>query len=917
MTRRRLSMTAFLGSAAAGAVITTACGGVFEWADVVSDAFSNPAAWNVVSGGPAPPSVGDTARFHAFDGYAYFHTVGFMANEQSDVVEIVTENVAFYSEPSGERWLYDITTGQGKLFVSSYLYVGYASLPIEIACNELELGSYGVANLSNGSRLATESIEAASFSFDGIEIIASASEFEISGAGPHELTSGGSSFTIRAWGGSSVTLAGQTNLGVTSFADSTSLIDIDASSFFCDDLTIGGGGDFLASGSVHMREAGATMTTMPGASLVVGGSPGNGPGELIADSWAVIETNGPTTVNASGAIRLESGAVFNALDDTVVDGGLLLHVTHEFDGTGAFNWGPGTTTTVTNGGRYDALDEVENTAYAVTIKDGATLALQAGGELTCGDVLIGDDGGALPGTPTQGVITVDGVGTSATIAPSSQIDVGVAGGAGSMLEVTNGGLFDVGAMSPTTVHASGVLSVTAGGVFASLGDLVAEGGAIEVDGGGLLLADGAVLGAHDGGQITIDANQALAISDGSTWTVTSGGTLDFPGELHLDPGGVLHIDGGTAQLGRLDLGGGDLNFVSGLVGIADEFVVASPLAIGAACALDVQNKMVLDTTSHLTIDGATFDSDGLTTLAASTFEVLGGVVDVLGPVHLAGASEVIVESGAVAFGDPSLPHGFYCNGLLDVFDNSVALRDANDAAFDTGAIVLLGAGGEAGELVAANGLTLDFGGNIFGYGVITTPDDLARPFTNNGHISGNSGAEQIAVMGHAKGVGTYDNVNFLGTYAPGFSPAQVVMGSATYSGILEIEIGGLAPGSDHDQLLHVLGDGIATLGGHLEVVLIDGFEAGPSDEFEVIVASQVVGMFDTTKIPAGLTIEYASDRVIIKPGCEGDLTGDGQVSIEDMLVVLGTWGTPAGDVNADGTTDILDLLTLFAAWGPC
>ena len=45
--------------------------------------------------------------------------------------------------------------------------------------------------------------------------------------------------------------------------------------------------------------------------------------------------------------------------------------------------------------------------------------------------------------------------------------------------------------------------------------------------------------------------------------------------------------------------------------------------------------------------------------------------------------------------------------------------------------------------------------------------------------------------------------------------------------------------------------------------------------------------------------------------------GGGQVSIEDMLVVLGTWGTPSGDLNADGTTDILDLLTVIAAWGPC
>jgi hypothetical protein len=58
--------------------------------------------------------------------------------------------------------------------------------------------------------------------------------------------------------------------------------------------------------------------------------------------------------------------------------------------------------------------------------------------------------------------------------------------------------------------------------------------------------------------------------------------------------------------------------------------------------------------------------------------------------------------------------------------------------------------------------------------------------------------------------------------------------------------------------------------------------------------------------------------------CLADVVGDdGVVDINDLLGLLGAWGTgdPAFDIAPagapDGFVDIKDLLTLLAAWGPC
>ena len=51
--------------------------------------------------------------------------------------------------------------------------------------------------------------------------------------------------------------------------------------------------------------------------------------------------------------------------------------------------------------------------------------------------------------------------------------------------------------------------------------------------------------------------------------------------------------------------------------------------------------------------------------------------------------------------------------------------------------------------------------------------------------------------------------------------------------------------------------------------------------------------------------------------CPADLTNDLVVNVNDLLVLLGAWGTSAADITGDGTTNVNDLLTLIAGWGTC
>jgi hypothetical protein len=243
---------------------------------------------------------------------------------------------------------------------------------------------------------------------------------------------------------------------------------------------------------------------------------------------------------------------------------------------------------------------------------------------------------------------------------------------------------------------------------------------------------------------------------------------------------------------------------------------------------------------------------------------------------------------------------------------TVTLLDANDVVFDSTSLVKLDNGaGTAGTLSAANGLTLNFGGNITGFGTVSTPNDPFKPLINNGHITGNSAAQKITLPGFVKGVGTLDNVTVTGTFSPGFSPAAVYAGSVTYGGALEIELAGTGTGQ-FDVIHH---SGSATLGGALNVSLLSGFTPSAGNTFQIITAAGgISGAFSSATLPAlsqlMWQLDYQSNSVSLVVAISGDYNHNGVVDAADYVVWRKLQGQSgiglAADGNGNGAIDIGD-----------
>ena len=79
------------------------------------------------------------------------------------------------------------------------------------------------------------------------------------------------------------------------------------------------------------------------------------------------------------------------------------------------------------------------------------------------------------------------------------------------------------------------------------------------------------------------------------------------------------------------------------------------------------------------------------------------------------------------------------------------------------------------------------------------------------------------------------------------------------------------------------------------------------------------GIPDECDIADETSEDINGDGVPDECQCLADIDGSGAITIDDLLAVIGYWGSssPAGDLNFDGTVDIEDLLIIFDEWGPC
>lgn len=75
-----------------------------------------------------------------------------------------------------------------------------------------------------------------------------------------------------------------------------------------------------------------------------------------------------------------------------------------------------------------------------------------------------------------------------------------------------------------------------------------------------------------------------------------------------------------------------------------------------------------------------------------------------------------------------------------------------------------------------------------------------------------------------------------------------------------------------------------------------------------------LGLFKPGNEPS---VEHVAAAPSCQVTCEGDVDGSGSVGVEDMLQLIGDWGTDnaESDINGDGQVDVTDLLLLVGNWG--
>jgi hypothetical protein len=181
---------------------------------------------------------------------------------------------------------------------------------------------------------------------------------------------------------------------------------------------------------------------------------------------------------------------------------------------------------------------------------------------------------------------------------------------------------------------------------------------------------------------------------------------------------------------------------------------------------------------------------------------------------------------------------------------------------------------ESNGILQINGGTLDaqfveiFGGTLRGSGLITTG---SGPIP--GQVESRSG-----IVSPGNGLGT---LSIEGRFANGEAST------------LAIELGGLAAGTQYDQLLV---DGGATLDGTLSVSLV-GFTPFVGDTFTILTADAIGGQFSTLSLPGPYQwdVDYGATDVVLSvigPGLVGDFNSDNKVDMADYVVWRKSDGSP-------------------------
>ncbi len=360
----------------------------------------------------------------------------------------------------------------------------------------------------------------------------------------------------------------------------------------------------------------------------------------------------------------------------------------------------------------------------------------------------------------------------------------------------------------STLTGNGDLSITGAMTWESGGSMEGTGETI--------LADMTVLDATDGMLLTL--NRTLR----SSGTITCGASIQGSGQ-------IVNAAGATFNAG-------DVEECLIHVGVENQeggtFLVVAGFTSRLFAAMS--STGIIDVRSHLHVNGSLTSTGPIEMVNGTVFINSGGLVSVDDTLSMSGAgSHVLVSGGELIV---------LSTGIIDATTDNFQGR----LTINPGSVLV-----EAGGRLMADRLTIS--GSVPPGVLILEAGAEVVPGTFDCIISGR-------LQGEGTLIGNMLNNDAGCTVAPGTSPGIFTIQGNYTNPTLEIEVGGLAPGTEHDQLA-VSGD--AMLEGTLRVLLTEGYTPTIGDIYTVLTAASITGTFDTIELPDRIeaAIDIQSDHV--------------------------------------------------------
>jgi hypothetical protein len=676
--------------------------------------------------------------------------------------------------------------------------------------------------------------------------------------------------TLEATAGSTLALTGMTvtNAGGT--------VSADASQLQVSNATINGGAVTLtgastlqlSNGIIHggtlTNSATGLIEAMAGTNNTLGGTVDNSAGGVLQinnDSILNLQSGsytklGTVELNSTGnqtslvtdgaKVTLSGGTVTlsNSAANYIYGAATADTLTNQETISGAGHIGNGQMT-LTNSGTINSDDSAGMTIQANGgAKNTGTVEATSGSTLALTGMTVTNTGGTISAAASQLQVT------NATINGGAVTLTGA-----STLKLSNGIIHGGSAL---TNSATGLIEATAG--TSTLGGKVTNptGGVLQIDNAAALNLESGTYAKLGAVTLNSTANQTSLIVDGANVTL-SGGSVTMTNNVNNYIFGAAGADTLTNQesiSGAGHIGGGQMTLVNAGTINADQ---SAGIIIQTSGAFTNNGTLAVSSGDVMRILGGTFSNFSGGTLTGGSYNTYGTLeIDQLGS-----AGGEIVTNAAKIFLNGS------ASKIVDAGGKNALANIATNASAGTFSL----SGGEtlttAGSFTNAGKFTIG-AGSSFAVGGPAIYSQTSGTTTENGTLSASGGVNLEA--GSLYGDGSISgNISSSGVVAPGQSTGTtgILTDTGAYTqnaaGSLDISIGGATAGTKFDELKSTT----ATLGGTLNINLINGFVPSIGSKFKIVDYTSESGQFATVN---GLAINSSEHFTVTYQGADVLLT---------------------------------------------